>query len=149
MSAAPQSSLRNDIESWQGRRFSDIDLDTFDLAALVGKTCQVSIQHSDEAGGRIYANVTAVLPPPRGMAKELETHNDPLVFEFDDEAARSQYLALPERLQTAIARSPEYQEKFGARSLGAGEALRRAQAVHRELPGPRRGGPPADDDIPF
>ena len=149
VSAAPQSALRNDIESWQGRRFSDIDLDTFDFAELVGKTCQVSIQHSDAAGGRIYANVTAVLPPPRGMAKELETHNDPLVFDFDDKEAHLQYLALPEFLQAAIARSPEYQEKFGALSLGAGEAVRRAQAVHRELPGPRRGGPPPDDDIPY
>jgi hypothetical protein len=71
------------------------------------------------------------------MAKELETHNDPLVFEFDDEAARSQYAALPEFLQTAIARSPEYQEKFGTLSLGAGEAVRQAQAVHR-WPTPRR-----------
>jgi len=73
-----------------------------------------------------------VLPPPRGMAKELETYHDPLVFEFDDKAARSRYLALPEFLQKAIARSPEYQEKFGA-------------------PGPHlvRGGPPDDDDIPF
>jgi hypothetical protein len=156
-SAAPQSALRNDIESWQGRRFSDIDLDTFDLAELVGKTCQVSIQHSDEAGGRIYANVTAVLPPPRGMAKELETRNEPLVFEFDDAAARSQYAALPEFLQTAIARSPEYQEKFSTPSLGgAGGAPRRAlhQAPpttrsRRDLSGPRmvRGGPP-DDDMP-
>jgi len=155
VSAAPQSALRNDIESWQGRRFSDIDLDTFDLADLVGNTCQVSIQHSDAAGGRIYANVTAVLPPARGMSKELDTHNDPIVFEFDDESARAQYSALPEFLQTAIARSPEYQEKFAAPSLAADEAVRRAQsqaapAVHRELPGPRGGGPSdLDDDIPF
>ena len=35
ISVDPKAALRNDIESWQGRKFSTVDLDTFDIADLV------------------------------------------------------------------------------------------------------------------
>ena len=157
VSADPKSALRTDIESWEGRRFSAIDLDAFDIADLIGQTCLLSVQHSDEVGGRIYANVASVLPPPRGMAKRMQTHNDPIVFELEHESARAMYAALPEWLRTTISRSPEYQQRFGATAGLSG----REAGQHRAAPAMRRQAPalveapvaelPDDDvnDAPF
>jgi hypothetical protein len=72
VSAAPKAALRLDIEGWLGRKLSPVDLDTMDLCEFIGMTCLVNVQHSDETGGRIYANVVSVLPPPRGMAKKQQ-----------------------------------------------------------------------------
>jgi len=111
MSAHPKSSLRGDIESWQGRRFSAVDLDAFDIGELVGQTCLVVVQHSDEVGGRIYANVAGVMAPPRGSARRADTENDPVIFAFDSPDASVMYGRLPEFLRTAISRSPEFEER--------------------------------------
>jgi hypothetical protein len=123
MSADPKSSLRSDLEGWEGRRFSPIDLDSFNIGDMVGRTCLLSVQHSDEVGGRIYANVISVMPPPRGTAKRAQTENDPVVFELADPDSRAVYGMLPEFLKTAISRSSEYQERFPALT-STREALR-------------------------
>jgi hypothetical protein len=156
ISVDPKAALRNDIESWQGRKLSAVDLDTFDIADLVGQTCLVAIQHSDEVGGRVYANVVSVMPPPRGMPKRTKTESDPVVFEistFD----RSRYMALPQFLQTAIARSPEYQAATGTAGITRREGLQpqgfqiEGGAPHLQKPAalPFRGTNDLDDDIPF
>jgi hypothetical protein len=108
-------------ESWQGHRFSDVDLDMLDLGDLVGQTCLLNVQHSDEVDGRVYANVASVLPPQRGMPKRMATHNDPVAFSFDHPEARHLYAALPQWLRDKIARSPEYKEMISGVRLPKAE----------------------------
>ena len=170
VSAHQKSNLRGDIEKWQGRRLMDIDLDTFDFSTLIGQTCHVSIQHSDEVAGRIYANVAGVMPPPRGTAKRVKTENPPIFFEFGSPNQEQMYDLLPQFLRTAIARSPEYAESMStaqlayrnAQKLGPPEErIEKAQAVLRERlteratprginkPAPQDDDKPLpDDDIP-
>jgi hypothetical protein len=167
VSAHQKSSLRGDIEKWQGRRLNDVDLDTFDFNALIGQTCQVSIQHSDDIGGRIYANVAGVMPPSRGTAKRVKTENPPIFFEFGSPNQKAMYDLLPNFLRTAIARSPEYAESMSATQLAyrnaekagapAEERLDKAKAVLRERLQPPRVAPGTksvsdglpDDDLPW
>jgi len=153
MSADPKSALRIDVEGWLGKKLTDVDLDSFNFADLIGQCCLVSVQHSDGSNGRIYANVKSVLPPPRGMAKKQNCENDPVVFDLG-EFDRSQYAALPGWLQTTIARSPEYAEVTGTIGITAREALQRhgfrgETEAPRELPSPAKDRELPSDEIPW
>ena len=163
VSADPKAALRIDIESWQGRKFSESDLDTFNFADLVTQCCLVNIQHSDGTNGRIYANVKSVLPAPRGVPRKQQTENAPVLFDLGvTPFPRNQFNTLPEWLQTMIARSPEYAAARGTSGITAREALQQngflAGEPRKELPSPsgRRssgtswhGDELPSDDIPF
>lgn len=59
-----KATLRSTLETWRGKKFSDEELDGFDIEKLIGVNCQVQIIHNitDDA---TYANVQAVVPAPR------------------------------------------------------------------------------------
>src|SRR5262245_20797066 len=59
LSLNPKSQLRQDLEAWRGKPFTDEELKGFDLEKLLDKPCQVQIIH--RAGNdTIYANVSAI-----------------------------------------------------------------------------------------
>ena len=68
LSLDQKASLRKDLESWRGRPFTADELKGFDLEKLLGVNCQLNIQHTDRDGST-YANITAIVPLSRGMAK--------------------------------------------------------------------------------
>ena len=61
-SLAPKANLRKVLETWRGRRFTEKELQGFDLERLLGIACQVQIMHHVTDDGRTYANVEAVIP---------------------------------------------------------------------------------------
>lgn len=63
-----RATLRHDLESWRGKPFSEAELKGFDLDVLIGVNGQINVQHV-ERNGVIYANVTAIVPCAKGMAK--------------------------------------------------------------------------------
>jgi len=57
------SPLLRDAETIQGQKFTDTKgNEEFDLETLVGKPCQVVVQHKRTNGGRVVAAVETVLP---------------------------------------------------------------------------------------
>lgn len=67
LSLHEKASLRKDLESWRGRPFTDSELDGFDLENLLGAGAMLSVMQVAQ-GGSVYANVTAIMRPPKGMA---------------------------------------------------------------------------------
>ncbi len=57
-----KATLRKDLESWRGRRFSDDELNQFDLEKLITVNCQLQVIHDTSDDGTVWANVQAVLP---------------------------------------------------------------------------------------
>lgn len=57
-----RSTLRKDLESWRGRAFSAEELASFDLAAILGKPCQLQIASNDDG----KSQVVAVVGVPKG-----------------------------------------------------------------------------------
>lgn len=67
LSLHERAALRQDLERWRGRKFTDAELNTgFDLERLLGINCQVLVSHDLGDNGTIYANVDSVLPPVKG-----------------------------------------------------------------------------------
>lgn len=68
LSLGEKSLLRPFLEAWRGRAFSEQELEGFDVETVIGVNCQLQVIHKQE-GGKVYANVTGVLPLGKGMAK--------------------------------------------------------------------------------
>jgi hypothetical protein len=62
LSLHEKANLRITLETWRGRKFSDEELEGFDLEKLLGVPCQVQVIHNAGEEGRVYANVQAVVP---------------------------------------------------------------------------------------
>lgn len=56
------------LRRWRGRDFTAEELAGFDVEAVVGAPCMLTIVHN-EKGGTVYANVDAAVPLPKGMAR--------------------------------------------------------------------------------
>lgn len=72
MSLSEKANLRKDLESWRGLPFTADELKNgFDLTKLYGANCYLGIKHVPDQRDpdKVYANVTALLPIPRGMTK--------------------------------------------------------------------------------
>lgn len=62
LSLSDKANLRRDLECWRGRKFTDDELQGFDLEKLLGANCQLQIVHNLGDEGRTYANVQAIVP---------------------------------------------------------------------------------------
>jgi hypothetical protein len=69
LSLHEKANLRHDLEGWRARPFTDEELAGFDVEAVIGKNCLLNVVHSTKPGGKTYANVSAVMPLKKGMAK--------------------------------------------------------------------------------
>lgn len=82
LSLGEKANLRKDLESWRGRPFTAEELQGgFDLEKLYGVNCFLGITHEPDKfdPAKIYANVTALLPLPKGMEKiaPVRTREEP------------------------------------------------------------------------
>lgn len=82
-SLGKKATLRTFLESWRGRAFTKEELSGFEMKNILNKPCQLMVKHSPSAdGSRIYANITAAVPAPKGTA--LTPQGGPLYFDQDD-----------------------------------------------------------------
>lgn len=64
-----KATLRAVLESWRGRPFTNEELKGFDLDKVLLANGLVNIVHHTASDGRVFANVAAVMPLPKGMPK--------------------------------------------------------------------------------
>lgn len=73
LSLHEKATLRKDLEAWRGRKFTDDELRGFDLEKLIGANCQIQIVHDISEDASIWANVQAIVPAPKNVAKLAPT----------------------------------------------------------------------------
>lgn len=81
LSLNEKATLRKDLETWRGRKFSKTELGGFDLERLIGIGAQVQVVHRLTEQGRTFANVTAVIPMGKGQV-------NPGVSDYERQQAR-------------------------------------------------------------
>lgn len=101
-----KSSLYADVNAWRGKKFTDEELEGFDLQKVVGAYCQLQVSHEESANGRTYANITSIMALPKGMNKP-EAVNDTVTFDLDEKDA-DKFNALPDFLKRRITESMEW-----------------------------------------
>jgi len=56
------SALRTALESWRGKPFTAEEEAGFDLDKVIGANCQIQVIHKMGDGGKMWANVQAIVP---------------------------------------------------------------------------------------
>lgn len=93
--------LFKDLVSWRGRQFTTEELDSFDLANILGAPCMVNVTYNkSQDGSKTYANVSAITQMPKGMEKPAPVN--PLVKFDSTDHTPEEYQALPEWLRKTI-----------------------------------------------
>jgi len=112
-----KSTLRNHLELWRGKRFSDDEISKFAIESVIGTACLLSVIHK-ESGDRVYANIASIAALPKGT-ETPELHNERVFFSLErSEFNEAVFNSLSERMQETIKQSPEYAELA---MVGAGE----------------------------
>lgn len=65
----PKAPLRETLEAWRGRRFTEEEERAVDLERLVGQNCEIQVMHKAAPNGDVWANIQAILPMRPGDIK--------------------------------------------------------------------------------
>lgn len=79
LSLYENAALKKDLESWRGKQFTPDEITHgFDVEKLYGINCLIGVAHVTK-GDRTYSNVSAILPPTKGMKelKPVRTKDEP------------------------------------------------------------------------
>lgn len=146
LSLHKKAGLRNMLESWRGRPFSEQQLGGFDLETVLGVQAYVQIMHSspEKHGDRIYANVNAVLPPPKGIPK-VRAHSALARFSVMDLKQAVMPATLPEWIQEKVATSEEWRALVKKPQQPAGRTQQQTSSPTDD-PGQ---SDLTNDDVPF
>jgi hypothetical protein len=69
LSLHEKAGLRKDLECWRGRKFTEQELEGFDLEKLIAANCQLQVIHNISDEGKVYDNVQAIVPHNPKVAK--------------------------------------------------------------------------------
>lgn len=108
LSLFEKANLRHDLESWRGKAFTEAELKGFDIFALLGVPCLLTVIHKTK-GDKTYANVNSISKLPKSM--NVPAQINPSV-QFEVSEGRSQaFNALPEWLRKQIETCTEWRGK--------------------------------------
>jgi hypothetical protein len=128
----PKARLNIDLSNWRNKKFTDKDLDGFELTNVLGKWCQIQVGLTENDKFKI----TAIIALMKGQALPKGV-NPTVVFDLDNYLAgdRSVYDTLSEGLKKLINQSVEVQQSL----IDNGEL---PQSVEDN-------GTDSQDDVPF
>jgi len=134
-----RATLRQHLEAWRGKSFSDEELAGFDLRKIAGKPCTVSIIHKKRDDGRVYDKVNGVAQVPKSVKVDTKDVT-PVTWEVEKAiAGEHPWDAVPKWVQNVAKESEQYKASQGI-----------AQTVREET---EASTAPSDDkeedDIPF
>lgn len=109
LSLSEKANLRHDLENWRGKPFTEQELESFDVFAVIGVPCMVTVTHV-EKNGNTYANVTAVTALPKALKASFPAPVNPTVQFALDEHDEAVFRSLPEFLQAIIKESDEWKQ---------------------------------------
>lgn len=115
LSLGEKANLRKDLESWRGRKFTEQELEGFDLKNVLGKACMIQVVHTAK-GDNTYANVQTVTSKPKQI-QEPVCVNAKKFFAFDG-TDMPMPEGTPEWIQKKIMASQEFLEATGQDQSG-------------------------------
>lgn len=106
-SLGDKASLRKMLESWRGKPFTADELKGFNIANLLGVSCNINIINTETKEGKTFAKVQAVTRPLKGSAP-IVGGLDKVLFDLDAPDALTGIESLPEWIQKRIKESVTY-----------------------------------------
>jgi hypothetical protein len=157
LSLHEKSAMRKTLEGWRGRAFTPQELKGFDLKSILNKGCLISVS-TVEKDGKTYANITNVVPVPKGMTAPEGTGNEQILL-WDMTAPEPDWTAfagLSPRLIEQIEASPEFKALKVPKTIAMQAPSKPLAPAAAPTPAPApaptagaAGGFDMDDDIPW
>ncbi len=113
LSLGSKSKLRQILETWRGKAFTESELQGFDLQTLLGVPCLLSIVQKTSGNGNTYSKVGGVSKLTKGM-QVPESSKEPMVFDLDAPDANEKMEQLPEWIKERVKNSKTYKDKVDA-----------------------------------
>lgn len=107
-SLSERATLRQDLQTWRGRDFTEAELEGFDLRKILGAPCLLNITRT-ERNGKTYSNIGAISSMIKGMPKPEGTL-PPMTFDLDTDPLEM-IDTFPEWIQKYIKQSETYKER--------------------------------------
>ena len=108
LSMNEKANLRKDIESWRGKKLTELEAIDFNLLDLLGQNCLIQVMNT-EKNGNTYSNIDTIIKLPKGMEKKTaENSLASFVFEIDDEPLEN----TPTWIKEIIIKSNEWELRF-------------------------------------
>ena len=117
VSLSSKSNLKKDIESWLSRPFTEEEVkDGFDLAAMLGRSGQISVIVEDSKDGtKQYNKITSILGIPKGMPSP-ETSSELISYDIDAHDDKV-WEKIPEWIRGKIQKSTQWQRNVEPKPL--------------------------------
>lgn len=133
LSMHEKATLRRDLESWRGQGFTEKEAEAFDITALMGKPCMLSIIHRPGKAdpSKTYVEIASISKMPKGLECPPQI-NPTRILSFDNWDAEL-FDSLSDYLKEKIKSSEEYKQM----DSGAVDAVEVQPAVK------------SDDGLPF
>ena len=107
LSMHEKATLRQHLETWRGKKFTDEEAKSFDVTKLIGVPCTINVVHKEaKNGGKVYAEIGSISPLMKGTICS-EAINPIQVLSYDS-FNRELFESLPEFLRKKIESSVEY-----------------------------------------
>jgi len=104
-SLGEKTNLRADLEAWRNKKFTDKELEEFDLTTILGAYCQIQVVHSEDGK---YANVQSIVTF-KGDKKPAAINED-VAFDIDNPDMKV-FEALSDNMKAKIQSAPEWNQK--------------------------------------
>lgn len=109
-----KAQLRKDLEAWRGKKFTDQELEGFDLSAVLGTYCMLQVVHT--ADGQ-YANVNAIMSYKGSKPDGI---NELVMFDINNPDMKV-FEAFSDKMKTKITSTPEWEQREQVTSVLGGQ----------------------------
>ena len=103
-----KATLRQHLETWRGKKFTDEEAKSFDITKLLNVPCTINVVHKEAKNGKVYAEIGSISPLMKGTLCP-EQVNPTQVLSFDN-FDNTLFESLPEFLRKKIEGSTEYKD---------------------------------------
>lgn len=134
-SSNEKASLRVFIEDWRGRKYTTADLKEMKglpISKLIGQPAFLSISHTPDDDGRVWANIKTIMPMPKNMPAPTLI-NEKIIYSVDDHDA-DVFAKLPVKFQDKIKDSEEWKHRTGVAPMGGGASNQIPYDFDDEIP---------------
>ena len=116
LSLGEKSNLRSHLESWRGKKFTDEELEGWDLEVLLGFQANLQVMHNKK-GDKTYANIENIIKYTGENAKKTVKPENPTLF-FSFENGNTELPEnMPEWIQNKVKSSVEWKDMVSVEDL--------------------------------
>lgn len=106
LSMHEKATLRNHLETWRGKKFTEEEAKLFDITKLIGAPCTINVIHKVSNNGQTYAEIGSISPLMKGTLCP-EQINPTQILSYDN-FDWNLFESLPQFIKDKIRSSQEF-----------------------------------------